>query len=400
MPAYEYWATTEIGDTVSGKVTAASPDAVAHLLTLRGWTVRRLEELAEPAPPVDDPVALTGEDFEAVASQLETITQRKLPLVASLRTLAEESRNPRLRAAVSTVIAALEQGQSLDESLSRLRSAFPRRMGVLFDAGAKTGRLPFLLQEAINHLYDVADLRRKVWLNLAYPLFLAGIALLLCGSLIFGIVPTFASIFQDFGISLPALTVALINVSRFGAGRAMFVAAVVLALVGGAVLALTYVRGRSWWHAALCRLPLVGTLFRTASLSGFFRMLAVLVETGFSLPEAFRIAGAVNDDAGLSARAEQVANDLEHGISPLDAVRVTEAFPRETLPVFRWSDQPQLFMEALQGASDIYAARSRMNSGVLAIVLEPVLMFAIGLGVGLIVIALFLPLIKLLNDLA
>ena len=97
---------------------------------------------------------------------------------------------------------------------------------------------------------------------------------------------------------------------------------------------------------------------------------------------------------------QHVITDLEHGISPVDAVRVSEAFPREMLPVFRWADQQGLFIEALQGAADIYAARSQMNSGVVAVVLEPVTMFGVGVTMGLIVLALFMPLIKLLNDLA
>jgi type II secretory pathway component PulF len=93
---------------------------------------------------------------------------------------------------------------------------------------------------------------------------------------------------------------------------------------------------------------------------------------------------------------------MEHGVSVLDAVRVTETFPRELLPVFRWTEphQRELFVEALQGAAEIYAGRSQMNSGIVAVVLEPVTMFGIAFFVGLIAIALFLPLIKLLNDLA
>jgi type II secretory pathway component PulF len=400
MPAYEYWAMTEIGDTVSGKITAASPDAASHLLTLRGWTVRRLEELAEPAPPVAEPTTLSDDDFVTVADQLETITAQRLPLVASLRTLVEEAPRPRLRHAVNRVIAALDEGRSLEEALGGLRSAVPKRMAILFEHSAHAGRLPFLIQQAVEQFRMTAELRRRVIVNLTYPLILLLLAAVICGAFLLVIVPGFKKMFEDFDTSLPSLTVLLIAVSDLLVNYAVILVFALLA--GGAIIAVILFRSEeaNWRHSILRRIPFVGGLFRAASLSGFCRMLAVLVDSGYSLIDAFRIAAAANDDARLSASAQSITADLERGISPVDAVRVSEAFPREMLPVFRWADQKGLFIEALRGAADIYAARSQMNSGVFAVVLEPVVMFGVASTIGLILLALFLPLIKLLNDLA
>lgn len=400
MPAYQYWATTEIGDIVSGKLTAPSPDAATHLLTMRGWVVRRLEELAERAPSAEEPTTAMADDVEGSAREI--VTSPSLPLITTLRTVGEETYSPRLRRAVNQAIAAIDGGQSLEEALKRLRSAFPARMEILFTAGVRTGRLPLLMREAIVHVQRTAELRRRVWMNLMYPLILCGLAVVICGCLVFGVVPTFASIFEDFGTTLPSLTAGLINLARFGIWKTAAVVLFAFGLGAAACLAVLWGGGRSWWHGLLGYLPLIGTLFRSASLSGFLRLLAMLVDSGFSLPEALRIAAAVNDDASLSAGVEQIVADMEHGVSVLDAVRVTETFPRELLPVFRWTEphQRELFVEALQGAAEIYAGRSQMNSAIVAVVLEPVTMFGIAFFVGLIAIALFLPLIKLLNDLA
>lgn len=400
MPAYEYWATTEIGDTVTGKISAASPDAASHLLTLRGLIVRRLEELTEKAPIVAEPTTLSDEDFNTVASQLEIITQHKLPLITSLRALIEETPRPRIRQAVLQVIAQLEQGQPLEEALGKLQAAFPRRMAVLFEAGVKTGRLPFLLDHAIDHFRRAADLRRKIWLKLTYPFCMVAVACLVCGGIIFFLVPPFGRIFDDFGVELPDLTKILIGVSRLGIWEFAFFALVLAVAAAGLFAIIQAFGGRRLAHQLVGWIPLLGTLLRSASLSGFFRLVSILIDSGFSLPEALQIAAAVNDDAILSAGVEHITADLEHGVSPLDAVRVTEAFPREVLPVFRWTDRRSLFIEALHGASDIYAARAQMNSGLLAVVLEPLVIVGIGLTVGIIVLALFLPLINLLKDLS
>ncbi len=400
MPAYEYWANTEIGDTVSGKISAASPDAAAHLLTQRGLVVRRLEELAVKTLPVAEPATLSDEDFDTVASQLEIITAHKRPLITGLRAMIEETPRPRLRRTVLEVIAQLEQGQPLEHALGHLQAAFPRRMQVLFEAGVKTGKLPFLLEHAIDHFRRAAALQRKLWMQMAYPLCLLAVAIGICGGIIFGLVPMFARIYDDFGTQLPALTLTIVRLSQMGVWEFSILTLVFGLLIGAVAAGIQAYGGRRAVHRLIGWIPLLGTSFRAASLSGFFRMLSILVESGFSLPESLRIAAAVNDDAVLSAGVDQITADLEHGILALEAVRVTEAFPREILPVFRWADRPPLFVEALRGAADIYDARAQMNSGILTVVLEPLVVMGIGSAVGAVVLALFLPLIKLLNDLA
>jgi type II secretory pathway component PulF len=165
-------------------------------------------------------------------------------------------------------------------------------------------------------------------------------------------------------------------------------------------LAIPSLNSRRQWHELRGWLPLVGTVLRSASLSGMFRLLADLVEAGIPLPESLRIAAAVNYDAALAAGAERISVHLVDGQTPLAAVADSEAFPRDVVPIFRWADRRSLFVESLRAAGDIYAARSRLQSGVMAVVLEPVLVLGVGLTAGFVVLALFMPLIKLLNDLS
>jgi len=400
VPTYRYWATTEIGDTVSGELSADSPDEAAHLLTLRGWVVRRmaLAGSAEDAP--GEPLPLGDDDFGYSSENWAPAAKANLPLTISLRALAEESPRYRTRRILLQVIDKLEQGQSIEEVFSRLEAAYPRRLSPLFEAGLKTGRLPQLMQHGLDQVRRTTALKRKVWFSLAYPCFLFVITFLVGCGILFGIVPQFARIFDDFGTQIPSLTAAIINISKIGWAAAFTVLGSLAAVVGILVLIVAASGGRTIWHRVVGWLPLIGGLFRAASLSGMFRMLSILVDCGFSLPEAFRIAAAVNDDATLYAGARKVAENLEQGENALEAVRDSEQFPREVLPIFRWADNRTLFVDALNGAADIYAARSQMNSSLLAVIFEPALIFGAGFCVAVIVVALFLPLIKLLNDLA
>jgi type II secretory pathway component PulF len=419
MPEFDYWATTEIGDTVTGRLTASSPDAAAHLLAVRGLVVQRLEEVPAASPAAPGPVSLTEADFGPLASSLESRPAAKLPLITSLRALAEESRSFRFRRSVFRMIAALERGQPVDEVLRKFSATFPRRLSALADAGVTTGRLPFVMQHALDDLRRAAELRRRVWSNLSYPAVLMLVAGVILGGIFVMIVPTFKRIFDDFGTDLPGLTKAVVAFSDAsvnvvwgvvdweawlgwkGALLALMIA--VAAFVGTGFLVGNCDLGvgvRRLSQRCLHRTPLLGSSFRAASLSGFFRLLALLTEAGLALPAALRLAGEVNGDADLSAGAERIADGLERGASPVDAVRDAETLPREVLPIFRWTDQRSLFIEALRGAADIFAARSQLHSGITVVVLEPMLIFGVGMTVGLVVLALFMPLLKLLNDLA
>lgn len=419
MPDFNYWATTESGDAVTGRLTASSPDAAAHLLTQRGLVVQRLEEAAEPAPAIAEPVTLTESDFAPLATNPEATALTRLPLITSLRAVAEESRSLRFRHAIRTMVAQLEQGRPLTDVLKNLPRAFPRRMTGLVDAGVRSGQLPHLMQHALDHLRRAAELRRRIRWNLSYPALLMLIAAAIVGGILVGLVPTFKHIFDDFGTDLPGVTKVIIGVSDLFVNMVWGIVDlwrffgwtwwVLLLLIGVAVMiGLGFLIGeipiglgvRRFWQRLIGWLPLVGPVYRAASLSGFFRLLAMLVETGFSLPDALRLAAQINHDAVLAAGVEQITADLEQGTAPIDAVRVSESFPRDVLPIFRWAGNRPLFVEALRGAADIYASRSQLQSSVAVVVLEPTLIFGVGMTVGLVVIALFMPLIKLLNDLA
>src|SRR5262249_15547185 len=140
--------------------------------------------------------------------------------------------------------------------------------------------------------------------------------------------------------------------------------------------------------------------FRWASLSNFCQLLATLMELEIPLPQALRAAADVNDDYSLARKARTAAVAIEHGQSPREAI----CQPGHCLPelgaAFHWAGRGGDFVESLRASGEVFSARSRVQTNLVLWIFEPVILTTLAISVGFLVIALFLPLIKLLNDLS
>ena len=147
-------------------------------------------------------------------------------------------------------------------------------------------------------------------------------------------------------------------------------------------------------------IPIVGSLFRYLSLSRFCHLLAVLVEFEIRLPDALRMAGDSTRDANIRQGGRLAAENVEQGSSLAEAGSATPHFPPDVVHLFRWESRKDAFRDALHGAAEMFAARAQTQSGLIPVLVEPIMLLVVGVTIGSIIIALFMPLIKLVNDLS
>ncbi len=415
MLRFGYRATDENGLEVEGDLPAPSIDVARQELTHRGWQVIELSAMeadgsssAAPIPPAAPPPqfaaaslgTLGGSDAEMLAGQMANVTGAGLPLSAGLRALSEEVPSLRVRRWLRVISDRLERGQSLGAVALEAEGAWPRYFLAMLSAGQRTGKLPMMLNECVVHLRMTAEVRRELWVALAYPAVLISVAWLLLSFLATLILPQFRSIFLGFGTELPGITVAILAWSDvmgvIGWWSLPALAAVIwLAWIFSEPLG--YERFRD---ALVSRVPLFGEARRTAALGEFCRLLSMLVKYQVGLPEAIRLAAGSVRDADLRDACCELSARVQGGESLSEAATQIGRFPRELLHLFRWADRGEDFAEGLLNASEVLSAQSRVHSHTLAIVCEPAVTVGIGISVGLTVIALFMPLVKLLNDLS
>ena len=350
----------------------------------------------------DQPVIrFTDADVESVMGQLDATSRAQLPLAPALIAMAEETYSPRTRRGLRQLAARLERGETLSQALESVHLRLSPALRVLAERGSQFGRFDAVLHWTVEQTRRSNELRRQLWMALTYPFFLIAIASVVGSFMFFFIVPQFAKIFDDFGTQLPGLTIAVVELSRFGTTYwlpCVVVAGLLLLLV---LVTCPFVWRGHWlvsrrWSGSI---PLIGPLFRLAALSEFCHLLAVFVESELPLATGVLVAGESSEDEWLKMVSVQLALDIDRGIGA-EMAALTCGFPASLAHVLRETSSPKTLADALHGLAEIYSARTEVNSRLTSTIIEPFVMIFTVVGLGTVVIALFMPLIKLLNDLS
>ena len=221
-------------------------------------------------------------------------------------------------------------------------------------------------------------------------------AALLCFVILVFLVPMFASIFETFGTTLPLMTEVLVD---FSIAMAYLSIPIAFGFVFFGIALLLFLIGGQWSKALVDRVPFFGSSARYASMSEFCSLLAPLVETAVPLPDALRAVASTMQPSRLKSCSRALAASYDGSMGLADAAE-SRKFPQEIVHLLKWEQRGSAFGEILRSWSELFARMATGRSSVISAILAPLVMVGIGLFVGLIVIALFMPLVKLLNELS
>ena len=399
MPRFRFTALDADGTLIKSELNAADRAACERVLAGRGLRPTQIEDLteSEPTPAAQE---LTEADFVQTAERLGEAAAARIPLTAALGALAEECRSSRLRSTLLRMHDAIEAGMPLDQAVQQAAKQTPPYLGSLMQIGLHSGKLDLVLQCYTAAASKRGELRNRVLVALTYPLAVAGAAVLLNVAILITVVPQFKRIFTDFNTQLPGMTLALIEISDLIMAYGAYAGILLLLLALTLLIALRTPGALPLRAAVLTTIPGIGKMYLLTCLAQFSRMLALLVRCDCPLPLALSLAASTSQNAWLQARCLTLVSELERGESLANASRYTRGIPHEMRQLFRWSERKRTFPEALEAAADMFDSRASLQSNVIAPILEPFVIVLTGLTVGTIVICLFMPLLKLLNDLS
>jgi type II secretory pathway component PulF len=342
---------------------------------------------------------LTGAESAELSGQLANLTSAGLPLGSSLAALADEMPNGRLRRAMKELARMLESGVTLSEAVEGQKRRIPAHLRGLVLAGLRAGRLGDVLGEFSGYLNVGADLKRRLWLNLAYPVLSMAIAATLFAFVSVLLVPQFEGIFRDFGIPLPGATIAVLEIAS---GVRAILPTLALLMVGLFLLwgAGPILLPPGTMRSLAARVPIVGRVWRWTSLAEFCHLLGLLVENRLPLSESLRLTGEGVVDSDVTVTCQKMARDVESGRDLAQAMSRCWLFPAELPRLVSWSEQQGSLPEVLHMAGEMFAARASAHSTFAGALIGVLAVLLILWGMFTVVAGLMLPLIILMNKLS
>lgn len=407
MPTFAYTALDGAGAEKQGRLDAADAQQVVAVLRERGLfpTEVKAAEGGESAASRHRAwrwpwgSGVRARELAVFTRQLGTLLRAGMPLLRGLEALGRQQRNEALQKVIGDLAEAIKTGDTLSAALARHPGVFDNLYVSMVRAGEAGGALDVVLERLARFQEKSLHVRGKVAAAMVYPLVVLGVAAAILSGLLVFVVPRFQQIFADLlkGAPLPALTRAVLAVSDLLRHNFLWIAVVLAA----SAVAFRFCRrtpaGARVVDSAIIRLPLFGELFLKAIIARFGRTLGTLLSSGVPILPALLIARDTCGNARLAAAIMHVHDRVKEGAPVARPLGASRVFPPMVSSMIEVGEQSGQLPEMLNRVAEIYEEEVDNAVAGLGALIEPVLILVLAAVVGTIVIALFLPIIRIVQ---
>lgn len=398
MITFSYQARDMSGKIVSGIQDALNEDNAVTSLMSRGLMVLSLQQKAAASKTKKKTWSVKETDLVLFTRQLSTMIEAGISLVQALTALYDQcdpKRQKSLRHIISDVTTRVQGGETFHESIAKHPRVFDRLFTSMVKAGEHGGLLAEILDRLAGFLEASARLRKKIKSAMTYPVIVICIAMAITTFLIVKVVPIFGEIFADFGSKLPAPTQFLIDVSDFMRGEWYFLLLGIGGVFFGIRTFLRSTRGKQLWDRWKLKLPVFGPLVHKICMSRFARTFAQLIRSGVPILEVLDIVGGASGNHIVETSIKGVSDDVEKGDNLSVALSKKKIFPPMMLRMVAAGEATGKIDTMLEKMADFWDEEIEAMLDALTSLIEPMLIVFLGVIVGGIVIAMFLPIFKL-----
>ena len=401
MPGYQYQGKSRTGSTVSGERNAENKTQLVALLRREQITPTTIKEKGkEFAIPKVAKGTVSAKELSIFFRQFSVMIDAGLPLVQCLEILGANQENKFFKKALTDIRTTVEGGSTLANAMRKYPKIFSDLHTNMIEAGETGGILDTILQRLAGYVEKEVKLKAALKSALIYPIAVVAVAIIVVGALMIFVVPIFANMFEAMGVELPLPTKIVVGFSNFLATFWW-----VFVIVGvGSFLAMKQVYatpgGRMAIDGAMLKTPIFGLLIRKIAVARFTRTLGTLITSGVPLLEALSITARTSGNAVIEQAILQVRKAVEEGRNLTDPLRETEIFPNMVTQMIAVGEQTGAMDAMLQKIADFYEDEVDAAVKDMLTLLEPVIIAFLGGTVGGVVIALYMPMFKLIGQLA
>lgn len=327
--------------------------------------------------------------------QLASLLTAGLPLVQCLEALQDQTEDPCFRIVIRDVRADISQGNSFSASVKKFPNAFNTLFVSMVEAGEASGGLAEILSKVAGYFESTVKLTKKVKSAMTYPIAVIGLAIALVNVLLIFVIPVFAAMFADFGAKLPAPTQFLIDLSAFMKSYWWAIGMSAYAAWWGFGKFTKTPNGRRTRDNFLVRAPIFGNLVHKIALSRFCRTYATLIRSGVPILRTLEIVSAASGKVQIEDACEEIAKHVSQGGQVSEVLAANAFFPPMMKHMVKAGEATGNVDGMMNKIADFYDVECEATVAALTSLIEPMLIVFLGVVVGGIVMAMFLPIFQL-----
>lgn len=391
---YAWEGTDRRGTKVSGELSGQNPVLIKAQLRKQGINPARVRKKTTSLFNLGK--RIKAQDIALFTRQMATMMKAGVPLLQSFDIIGEGFDNPAMRTLVDEVKQEVAAGNSFAAALRKKPRYFDELYCNLVDAGEQAGALDTLLERVATYKEKSESLKAKIKKAMTYPLVVVFVAIIVTGILLVKVVPQFQSVFEGFGAELPAFTVMVIGLSRFMQDGWWVMLGGLIAATCAARHAFKTSQGfRDRLDAWLLKLPLVGTLMYKSAVARFARTLSTTFAAGVPLVEALESVAGATGNVVFKRAVLRIKQDVSTGMQLNFSMRTCAVFPNMAIQMTAIGEESGALDDMLDKVAGFYEDEVDNMVDNLTSLMEPFIMVVLGVIVGGLVVAMYLPIFQL-----
>ncbi len=373
-----------------------APSAAYIKATLRRQGIRDIKVKKKPQPLFSLRRPVKPKDVTFFTRQLSTMISAGIPVAQAIDGIARGHENPSVHGLLTSIRQEVESGTSLSNALMRYPTHFDRLYTSLVAAGEQSGTLDVLLEKVATYKEKVEALKGKVKSAMMYPIAVLVVAVIVVALLLIFVIPQFEQLFHGFGGELPTLTATIVEMSRwFQKWWLLFFAGLI-----GSIVAIVYTYRRSSRlqfavDRLMLRMPIFGPLFKKATIARVSRTLSTMFGAGVPLVDALESVASASGNRVYHNGILNVRNEVSTGRTLETSMAQTGLFPSMVLQMISTGEESGELELMLAKIAEFYEQEVDDAVAALSSLIEPILIVVLGVIIGTMVVAMYLPIFKM-----
>ncbi len=411
MPKFKYSATDASGIERKGTIDAESQDRAIQALRAEGMFLsevrpiysKQKKSLSLPSLNFTIGAQRIGKkELTLITRQLAILLNAGLPLIKAIRTLSRQAKNPNAKSVLESIASYIESGHSFSESLTQHPKTFSKLYVNMVKAGEASSAMDKILERLASFMEKAAKVKAKVTAAMVYPAIVMTIASIITIGLIVFIVPRFEKIFEDMlgNKPLPILTQKIMALSKIFSDpvQGISILVIIVVIIAGLIYASKNAKSSYYLDTFKLKIPLIGPIIAKTSITRFSRTLGTLLGSGVAVLQALNIVKETSGNAAVSRAISTLHDAVKEGEGISNPLKQTNIFPEMVVSMIEVGEETGKLPEMLDKIAETYDDEIDNAVTALTSMIEPIMIVLLAVIVGTIVIALFMPLLTIMQS--